>query len=312
MNMRILRALADRRSFFFLLVVLALGSSVAMAAMNLVMVRHLYDLSGGLEGPTDVAVALDGTAYVVDGVHDRVVVYGPTGRRQSAIGGLSRPLGVAVDSTGRVYVADSGNRRVQILNASGSVVRSLAMPPGPIRAPEPTDVAVDEERRRLYAVDNDNHRVVVFDLDSGAVTGTMGRAGHGRGQYQFPFLATLDGEGQLYVVDVLNGRVQVIGTEGGYVWSIGRWGVEGGMFYRPKGVALDGGGRVLVSDSYLGVIQLFDRHGRFLGAVGDSATGKLKRFETPTGLATSADGRLFVVETTRNRVRVFQLDGGGR
>ena len=67
------------------------------------------------------------------------------------------------------------------------------------------------------------------------------------------------------------------------------------MFYRHKGGALDGSERVLVSDSYPDVLQLFDVHGRFLGGVGGPATGKLKRFET-----------------TRNRVRVYHLDGAAR
>ena len=72
-------------------------------------------------------------------------------------------------------------------------------------------------------------------------------------EFRFPFLLDMDQEGNIYVVEAINTRLQVLNTEGKYITTIGGWGVEMGEFYRPKGVAVDTKNRVFVSDSYLGV-----------------------------------------------------------
>jgi hypothetical protein len=64
-----------------------------------------------------------------------------------------------------------------------------------------------------------------------------------------------------------------------------------------------------VSDSYIGVIQVFDSTGEFYAALGDPATGKVKKFRTPMGLFVDQQNRLYVVETLANKVSVYQLDG---
>jgi streptogramin lyase len=113
---------------------------------------------------------------------------------------------------------------------------------------------------------------------------------------------------KLYVVDVINTRVQVLNSQGSFVAEIGGWGVEKGEFFRPKGVAVDKNNRVYVSDSYTGVIQVFESSGEFYGALGDPATGKVKKFRTPMGLFVDHNNRLYVVETLANKVGVYQLE----
>lgn len=75
-----------------------------------------------LTGPTDLALAADGSLYVVDapatsdrtGVAGRVLRVSPTGAADVLVDGLSRPTGVAVAADGReLYVADAGRREVR-------------------------------------------------------------------------------------------------------------------------------------------------------------------------------------------------------
>lgn len=84
----------------------------------------LVDRAGDalLTGPTDVALASDGTLYVVDappatvrtGTAGRVVRVAPSGAADVVVEGLSRPTGVAVTSDGaELYVADAGRREVR-------------------------------------------------------------------------------------------------------------------------------------------------------------------------------------------------------
>ncbi|MGW8324613.1 MAG: hypothetical protein ACWGNI_02845, partial [Desulfobacterales bacterium] len=63
---------------------------------------------------------------------------------------------------------------------------------------------------------------------------------------------------------------------------------------------------IYVSDSYTGIIQVFDNSGKFHGILSTDAETFL-RLTTPLGLAFDTRGRLYVVQTTLNKVSVFAL-----
>jgi sugar lactone lactonase YvrE len=116
----------------------------------------------------------------------------------------------------------------------------------------------------------------------------------------------LDQQRNIYIVDVINTRVQVLNSQGLFVKFIGNWGVEKGEFFRPKGVTVDSHGRVYVSDSYMGVIQVFNSEGNFHSVLGDPEKGGVRKFTSPTGLFIDKRNRLYVVEMFANRVGVYR------
>jgi DNA-binding beta-propeller fold protein YncE len=152
-------------------------------------------------------------------------------------------------------------------------------------------------------VDNDSHRLVTLDRN-GKRLWSKGSMGRNREEFRFPFMLDLDKDGNIYVVEVINTRVQVLAPDGSHVRFIGDWGIEPGQFFRPKGIAVSEQNEVYVSDSYLGVIQVFSREGPFLGVVGDAA-GNLLKFTTPVGI-TIEGNRLFVIEMWKNRLLVLE------
>ena len=117
-------------------------------------------------------------------------------------------------------------------------------------------------------MDNDHHRFLVYDLATRHLVTAIGRPGEDKLMFRYPFLAALNHQNYLHIVDVINTRVQVISPQGEFVRYIGAWGVEKGHFFRPKGVAIDGTNRVYVSDSYMGVVQVFESWGEFVGVAG--------------------------------------------
>jgi sugar lactone lactonase YvrE len=82
---------------------------------------------GVLDFPRGVAVAPDGTVYVVDSRHHRVCVFGLDGKLLSSFGGPGRapgkflyPWGIAVDPvSGLLFVSDPQNGRVQAFEKDG-------------------------------------------------------------------------------------------------------------------------------------------------------------------------------------------------
>lgn len=303
-------------AFWGLLVIPLLFSVPPAHGIRLIDAKLLFEISDHLSQPSDVAVSDDGRIYVVDGVNNKIRIFSQSGQALASFGAegsgsgeFRNPLGIDIDRTGRVYIADSGNHRVQIFDADGNFIAVIVMQSNQKHAPDPTDVAVDESRNRCYVVDNDNHQILVYDLATRKLIDAYGGPGSGKRAFRYPFLIALDKARYLYIVDVINTRVQVLNPEGLFVNFIGAWGVEKGEFYRPKGVALDKKDRIYVSDSYMGVIQIFDSTGEFYAAVGEPAKGVVKKFKTPVGIFLDHRDRLYVVEMFANKVSVYHLAG---
>jgi DNA-binding beta-propeller fold protein YncE len=283
-------------------------------AVNLLNIEPLFEITNQLNKPVDVSVSEQGLIYIVDGVNNKVRVFNPKGtllfsfgKKGSGQGEFGSPLGLDVDSSGRVYIADSANHRVEIFNSEGAYLAEIKISAHNTHEADPTDVVVDNSNNRCYVVDNDNHRVLVYDLTKHNLVQIYGRHGAGRDRFRYPFLAALGNEGRLYVVDVINTRVQVLNSEGSFVAEIGGWGVEKGEFFRPKGVAVDSQNRLYVSDSYMGVVQVFEADGEFYAVLGEPQGGKVKKFRTPTGMFIDTEDRLYVVEALANKVSVYRL-----
>lgn len=265
--------------------------------------------------PSDAAVGLDGNLYVLDGVHHRVVVYDAEGKfrfefgnRGSGLGQLLFPLGIATAPDGKVYVADSGNHRFQVFTPKGKPLEAVVLPmTWSGSPPDPTDVAVDPIRQRLYIADNDNHRLCLYNLASGSFEAPFGSHGLDQRQFRFPFLIDISPEGYVLVAEVINTRVQVLNSSGKFVAFIGGWGGKPGQLFRPKGVAISED-RVFVTDSYLGRVQVFDLRGSFFGVLADTK-GAPMQFTTPTGIAIDVKNRyLYVVELKANRISRMELE----
>jgi len=230
------------------------------------------------------------------------------GSKGSGNGEFRFPLGIDIDKSGKVYIADSGNHRLQVFSPEGKFIDKINIHSKDKHPADPTDVVVDDTRNRCYIVDNDNHYILVYDLSNRKLIKTYGSPGAGKLAFRYPFLITLDKDKYLYIVDVINTRVQVLNPDGLFVAFIGGWGVEKGEFFRPKGVAIDRNNRVYVSDSYMGVIQIFDSNGEFYAVVGDPAKRAPKKFKTPMGLFIDNNNRLYVVEMLANRVSVYRIE----
>jgi len=264
--------------------------------------------------PTDVVVAPDGRVFVADGVNRRVVVFAADGAFSAAMSSagdtaLKNPIGIDVHPDGRLLIADAGLRQVLVRDAAGALVQSLAPPSlegG--AAPDPTDVAVEPAGKAAWVVDNENHRLLRFDLASGAAV-IMGSLGESVGKLHHPFMLALTPGGDILTSDVINGRISVFSRRGGPLTPIGAYGVDIGQLYRPKGVACDAAGRVWVSDSLLGRVQVFSADGAPLDVLRDAA-GKPFAFEAPMGLAFDGAGRLYVVEQTADRVVCLNITQG--
>ena len=143
----------------------------------------------------------------------------------------------------------------------------------------------------------------------------IGRLGGGRGQFSSPAGVAVDHQGNVYVADSGNNRIQKFDQDGNFLGAFGTAGGGQGQFNEPWGVAVDGEGNIYVADTWNHRIQKFDSNFRFLKAwggafleVGKRQPGPLELFG-PRSIAIDADGNLWVTDTGDKRILKFDPDG---
>jgi DNA-binding beta-propeller fold protein YncE len=259
-----------------------------------------------LKKPYGVTTDSAGRVYVTDTGLGAVVIFDDTAREARLLGHdgpirLITPIGVAVDGDGRVFVSDADLDQVLRFDGEERVELALGRAEG---LENPTGIAVDRERGRLYVVDSHLHKIFVYSTE-GAAIATWGSRGSSTGQFNFPTNVAVDAAGNVYVVDTGNFRVQVLDREGRPLREFGEAGDAFGNFTRPKGIALDSEGHVYVVDAAFNNFQLFDQEGQlllFVGSYGRAAG----QFWLPAGIHIDKTDRVFVVDQINKRVQAFQ------
>jgi DNA-binding beta-propeller fold protein YncE len=279
-----------------------------------------------LKKPLSVHIDQSGRVLVVDTGWRKVLIFDFANRRldilgKSGKGRLLNPLGVTTDKNGRIYVSDAGGYRIMIYNADGSFVNAFG---GKDALLHPAGIAVNPELGRIYVVDTWAHQIKAFK-ESGELDFVIGKTGEpqdhheiaegtldqvwnrgkGEGEFRFPTHLALDAEGNLYVVDTMNFRVQIFSAEGKFLRAFGEVGRMPGNLYRPKGIGLDGDGHVYVSDASFSNVQIFNQVGDLLLNFGTFGSG-LSDLRLPAGLYVDQMDQIYVVDQSNNRVQVYQ------
>ena len=144
---------------------------------------------------------------------------------------------------------------------------------------------------------------------------TFGQQGQGPGQFMDPRGVAVDAQGNIYVADTNNHRVQVFDSTGKYLRDWGSQGEGAGQFNEPWGIAVDAQGNVYVADTWNYRVQKFDGQGKFLeqwgtnGDSGGSADMLPGQFYGPRAVALAADGTVLVMDTGNKRIQRFTVDG---
>jgi DNA-binding beta-propeller fold protein YncE len=266
----------------------------------------------GADNPTGVAVNAAGDRiYVAETEGERVVRMFDAGGTELGVlqppitmGSEHVPVYVAVDpTTQEVYVSDRPAGSVYVYDRDGVYQREYR-PAEAMDGWQPIGLAFDADGN-LYVTDlNGAQQVLKFD-PTGALLLTLG-ADQG---LQFPNGVAVDGDGRIYVTDSNNGRLLVFGADGSLIAKIGR-GAGAGNLGLPRGIAVDDSGRVLIVDtSSQGVAvyrsladgELQPEHLGFFGGHG-LADGQ---FAFPMGIAVDAHGRVYVADTSNDRVQIW-------
>lgn len=264
-----------------------------------------------LAKPYGVAVDSKGLIYVADTYVGAVFIFNTETRkvefiRNGAEAHFKTIIGLAIDDNNRLFVSDAGLHQVSVFDPN----RKLEAVFGAEDLGRPGGVAIDTENRFLYVVDTDKEHVAVFDADSFKLLRTIGGPGKSEGDedpgvFSKPTNVTVDSDGNVYVTDTINNRIQIFDADGNFISMFGKAGDGPGYFARPKGVALDPDGHIWVADAAQGRIHVFDKEGRLLAYFGypGTLTGQLG---LPAGLVIDKLNRVIVTEQLKGRIQIFR------
>jgi len=274
--------------------------------------RMIYGGFGeeSLNKPMDVAV-IDQFIYVSDTNNKRVQVFdmGGTpvftfGEEGEGPGQFKFPYGIAGDSQGNVYIADLYNGGISIHDSKGKFISYFAeKTPGEKLIDSPGGLRIYGDK--LYVTDIKKCQVLVFDLKGNKLL-EIGRMGINPGELRAPNAVTADRDGNIYVVDTGNQRVQVFDKDGKFLRIIN--GSEDGkgttVFVNPRGIGIDSRGIIYVVNNLTHFIHGFESDGTQLFAFGGNGSAN-DQFSLPNGLFITEDGQVFITDTTNQRVAVY-------
>jgi DNA-binding beta-propeller fold protein YncE len=135
-----------------------------------------------------------------------------------------------------------------------------------------------------------------------------GTFGTGDGQFNRPAYMTLDGSGNVYVVDQENHRIQKFTSNGTFLTRWGAFGTGDGQFMYPTGVAVDATGNVYVVDLDNNRVQKFTGNGVYLTQWGGLGSGP-GQFNDPIDAAVDAAGNVYVTDGANGRIQKFTSNG---
>jgi sugar lactone lactonase YvrE len=186
--------------------------------------------------PAGVAVDASGNIYVADSFNYLIRKVTPSGvvstiagnssnqpaNGQGTAASFSRPLDVAVDGSGNIFVADQGAGQIRKITSSGLVTTVYGG-----NSLDPYQLAVDKSGN-IYAADGTGNNIkkitqsgvmTIFAGNNNIIGGDIDGTGTGAAFYM-PLGLTIDGNGNLFVVDSGNGLIREI-TPAAVVTTIG-------------------------------------------------------------------------------------------
>ena len=138
---------------------------------------------------------------------------------------------------------------------------------------------------------------------------TLGRTGHGAGEFRTPLGLAIDEAGRIYVADAGNNRVQVVDNTGNFILEFGSRGWRTGEFDHPTDIALSFQRRyrLYVADTGNNRVQYCNFVDRIFYPLSESVEDIL--LDRPKGIGIGRNGEVYVVDTGNHRWVEFNVTG---
>jgi sugar lactone lactonase YvrE len=218
------------------------------------------DLFRLLRKSTGIGVDAGGNVYVADTGSNTVKKYGVSGRYINKIDKSFKNLtDVAITTQGDIVISDPGSSKVSLYDSSLTVrVENLL---GPIPSDGVRGITTDNADN-IYIIDatgKPNEVIKKYDRFGNPLPLKFGSLGGlDAGRFNNPTDIAIDNRnGDIYIVDSGNNRVQRFNSNGNFLSEFGQFGSDNGFFNTPWGIAVDKDGFVYIADTMNARVQKF-------------------------------------------------------
>lgn len=244
-----------------------------------------------------------------------------------------------------MYVTDEQLHRISVFTESGQFIKhwgSQGVDEGMLDGP--SGIVIDQDNNVLIS-DSKNHRIQKF-TSGGEFILSFGEYGSDDGSFDLPWGLALNRDSEIFVADWGNDRIQRFSPDGTFLAKYGSSGREDGNFTRPAGVIVSRDGFIYVADWGNERVQILDPDGAFVQKLRGEATNsewaedflgvnveeagarvranlepEIEYFNDdpheesshiekllwgPVSLILDASERLFITETNRHRIQVYE------
>ena len=132
-----------------------------------------------------------------------------------------------------------------------------------------------------------------------------GGRGTGKGEFDSPTGIAVDPNGNVFVADTNNGRIEKFSPTGTFLDIIGTKGSGQGQLAAPNGIAVDRTGNIYVADASNHRVQKLTADGKLIAEWKGPDPG----FYGPRRIAIGPDDSVYVVDQGHNRIVKFSTDG---
>jgi sugar lactone lactonase YvrE len=259
-----------------------------------------------------VGVDTEGNIYAADQGVAAVFIFDPQNKDHVELIGNGKQArfgviaGLALDDDDRLFVSDSSLHHIVVFSPKHEQDAAF----GAEVLVRPSGVAIDRDNRLVYVADTGNDVVDVFDADSYKFLRQIGKPSRKHdqsapGTFSLPEGVAVDGDGNVYVTDTFNDRVEMFDADGQFISTFGKNGDGPADFERPKGIAVDCDGHIWVVDATQNRVKVFNNQGRLLIYFGGAGYYP-GQFMGPWGIAIGPSNQVVVSETYPGRVQVFR------
>ena len=225
-------------------------------------------------------------------MQERQTPYTSISGAQQYISTNSTPYDVAVSEEGHLAVAEHGSHTVTLYSKTGQKVHmfgtagSYGTADGQFHSPSAVAIKSD----LLYVCESGNNRVQKFSISQQSFISKFGTGGQGDGQFSSPYGICIDPEGNVFIADYSNHRIQVFRDNDSFAYSFP-------CQSNPWGLAFDLQGHLHVTGS--SCINVYTPEGNAITSYGSGT------ISSPTGIAIDAEGYIAISQNRGNKWWLF-------
>ena len=172
----------------------------------------------------------------------------------------------------------------------------------------PRDVAVNQRGRIIVGESGTNNCVSIFN-SKGQTLHSFGSQGSIQGQFDKIRGVAVDDDGNIYVADGYNHRIQKFTPGGNFITAVGRKGNDMLQFNVPKCCAVHPlNKKIYIADYNNGRIQILNPDLTFSSSFGSCGCGS-GEFNCPSDVAFDSTGNVYVADLYNDRIQVFTSEG---